>query len=279
MKRAFQTPLLLAAALGATISLAVPGTALAGASAPAPAENSQLRLLSADGAADADGARLAGVELQLAAGWKTYWRQPGDAGVPPHFDFSGSENLAEAEVLYPAPKRFREGPVESAGYDRSLVFPVRVMPADPGKPVGLSVRLDYGVCREVCVPASAEARLAMPAAAPRDIAAAVPISGALREVPAPPAEGGLGVVAVRHLGEAIEIDLRLADPKAAFDLFAEGPADWYLPLPEATGQTGDVATFRLRLASRPAGAKIEGQSFLFTATNGRRATEQRWRLD
>ena len=45
----------------------------------------------------------AGIEIKMQPGWKTYWRYPGDSGVPPHFDFSGSENLKTATVLYPAP--------------------------------------------------------------------------------------------------------------------------------------------------------------------------------
>src|SRR4029077_13039170 len=45
----------------------------------------------------------AGVEIKLQPGWKTYWRYPGDSGVPPRFDFSGSENLKSAKVLYQAP--------------------------------------------------------------------------------------------------------------------------------------------------------------------------------
>src|SRR5215203_947233 len=51
----------------------------------------------------------AGIEIKLSSGWKTYWRYPGDSGVPPAFDFSKSENVKTATVLFPAPTRFPDG--------------------------------------------------------------------------------------------------------------------------------------------------------------------------
>ncbi len=55
------------------------------------------------------GAFLGGIAFQLQPGWKTYWRYPGDSGVPPRFDFSRSRNLKHAAVMWPAPMRFDDG--------------------------------------------------------------------------------------------------------------------------------------------------------------------------
>lgn len=266
----------LAAALAAALSA---GGARAGASDWAKGFESRIRLISADGPANAAGEREAGIDLALEAGWKTYWRQPGDAGVPPSFDFSASRNLASARVLYPAPKRFVEGGVVSAGYSGSLVFPVLVAAKDPSAPVELVLKADYGICRETCVPASGEVALTIPADAPRDIAAAVPIGVAIRKVPEAAQASGLRVESVTVAADGLDIAVRLDDAGADGDLFAEGPADWYLPLPELQGHDGDLARFRLELSSRPAGAPIAGAAFVFTATNGARAIEQNWRLD
>ena len=86
----------------------------------------------------------AGVELKLKPGWKTYWRYPGDSGVPPRFDFARSENVRDVTVLWPAPQRFSDGSGSSIGYAGSVVFPLRIVPADERKPVLLRVDLDYG---------------------------------------------------------------------------------------------------------------------------------------
>src|SRR5215468_11734755 len=63
----------------------------------------------------------AGVEIKMQPGWKTYWRYPGDSGVPPHFDFSGSENLKAADVLYPAPHLLTDDTGQSLGYKDTII--------------------------------------------------------------------------------------------------------------------------------------------------------------
>src|SRR5262249_53432788 len=103
----------------------------------------------------------AGVEIKMQPGWKTYWRYPGDSGVPPHFDFSGSENLKTATVLYPAPHRFTDETGQTLGYKESVIFPLVVTPLQPDKPVRLRLKIDYAVCEKLCVPAEARAELTL----------------------------------------------------------------------------------------------------------------------
>lgn len=111
-----------------------------------------------------DGRPVAAVEIALADGWKTYWRSPGEGGgVPPSFNWDKSVNLAGAAVLYPVPTRFADKAGDTLGYKHSAVFPVEVTPKDPTKPVSLVLALDYGVCREICVPVEAELTLDIPA--------------------------------------------------------------------------------------------------------------------
>src|SRR4029078_2582444 len=101
----------------------------------------------------------AGIEIKLRPGWKTYWRYPGDSGVPPHFDFSGSENLKTATVLYPAPHLFTDETGQSLGYNDRIILPLVISPQQPGKPVRLRLKADYAVCEKLCVPAEGRAEL------------------------------------------------------------------------------------------------------------------------
>src|SRR5918998_4004655 len=127
------------------LSLALPAEALAARSAWSPAAQSQLRLLlAAPEAGRIDG----GIEIVLDPGWYTYWRNPGEAGVPPVFDFSGSENVADVKVLYPAPERYDDGASVSLIYRDEVVFPLTVIPVTPDAPVTLQVEAKFGVCRE-----------------------------------------------------------------------------------------------------------------------------------
>src|SRR5258707_272049 len=87
----------------------------------------------------------AGIEIKLDPGWKTYWRYPGDSGIPPRFDFSGSSNVKSAVVAWPVPKRFADGAGMSIGYDGGVIFPVRVVPENPDRPVSLRMKIDYAV--------------------------------------------------------------------------------------------------------------------------------------
>jgi len=102
----------------------------------------------------------AGVEIKLKDGWKTYWRYPGDSGVPPLLDFSKSQNLKAVVVRYPAPTLFSDGAGgNSIGYKGTVILPLHVVAQDASKPVTLNLKLDYAVCEKLCVPAEAKLEL------------------------------------------------------------------------------------------------------------------------
>ncbi len=104
---------------------------------------------------------LAGVEVRLDPHFITYWRDPGDAGVPPSFDVAASTNLKSAEVRYPAPERLDEAGTVAFGYSHDVVFPIAVTPLDPARPVTLAVGFTYAVCYNICLPARADLRLVL----------------------------------------------------------------------------------------------------------------------
>ena len=132
------------------LSLALPAAA-AGPVIPEPG----VQLIVPGGIAPSEGSYLIGLELDLPAGWHSYWRNPGDAGIAPRFSFETSSNLKALEVLYPAPERYFDGFSTSITYHDRVVFPLKVTPVDAGAPVELRLGLDYGYCREVCVPGHA----------------------------------------------------------------------------------------------------------------------------
>src|SRR5262245_57660158 len=99
---------------------------------------SGLRLIGGGEAAAAGGKTLrAGAEIRLGSGWKTYWRYPGDSGVPPSFDFGKSENVKSVSVQWPAPLRISDSEGVTIGYKTGVVFPLKIVAQDPAKPVML----------------------------------------------------------------------------------------------------------------------------------------------
>lgn len=99
-----------------------------------------------------DGTRMAALRLSLAPGWKTYWRAPGDAGIPPEFDWSGSDNLDSVAINWPAPKVFDQNGMRSVGYENNLIIPLHIKPTQGGTPVSLKATMEMGICADVCVP-------------------------------------------------------------------------------------------------------------------------------
>ncbi len=124
--------------------------------------NTSMRLIA--GASKPNETLHAGLEIRLAPGFKTYWRTPGESGVAPVASFEGSQNLKKAEVLFPAPQIFKEKSGTVIGYKDSIVWPIHVEAQDAAKPVLLNIKLDYGVCEKICVPASGTATISLTSA-------------------------------------------------------------------------------------------------------------------
>lgn len=100
------------------------------------------------------GSYMTALDLRLAPGWKTYWRAPGDAGIPPSFDWTGSDNIGEVRLHWPSPEIFELNGMRSVGYPDALVLPMEVIPKDASAPVRMTLSVDLGICKDVCVPAN-----------------------------------------------------------------------------------------------------------------------------
>lgn len=217
----------------------------------------------------------AGIEVRLAPGWKTYWRYPGDSGVPPALSFEGSQNVAGVTIAWPAPKRFADGGGGfSIGYKGAVLFPLKVAFADPGKPARLQVAFDFAVCEALCIPAKVDLALVIDAGGGADAAR---IATARANLPAPQALGADETPSVRSLAldttvtpHRLVIEVKATNPKA--DLFAEGPdANWALPLPQKTALPDGVARFVVPLEGVPSGVDPAGAMLTLTLVDGPKA--------
>lgn len=133
------------------------------------------------------GSHMAALHLTLKPEWKTYWRAPGDAGIPPQFDWSGSVNVKSVTFHWPSPKLFHSNGMRSVGYSGDVVLPIEVVPQDPKLPVHLQARVDLGICKDICVPASMTLAADLPNVGREDTA----IRAALRSSPSSAKSAGL----------------------------------------------------------------------------------------
>jgi len=273
----------------------------AAAQSPAPAATAWVQLTNArarllGGAAARVGAKsyLAGVEIALEDGWKTYWRMPGDAGVPPNFDWSGSSNVARVTVLYPAPTRMAEPAAETIGYKHQVLFPIEVVAKDASQPVGLTLALEFGVCREICIPAEARLSLALDpgmAGGPSPL-----VLAALEKVPRTPTHPNAeapGVTRTRAFLEGgnphLVVVARFPKGDRGADLFVEAPDGLYVPMakrvPNPTGDAearleadagNDLVRFEVDLARTGNARELKGRTLRLTLVSDAGAAETTW---
>jgi DsbC/DsbD-like thiol-disulfide interchange protein len=242
---------------------------------------SAVRLLAGANKANAESLR-AGIEMKIQPGWHTYWRYSGDSGVPPRFNFSGSDNIAAVKVLYPAPRALSDEAGTTIGYTGNVILPLRVTPQQKGKPVTLRVKIEYAVCEKLCVPVEASTELTIHSAGVESDAL---LTEAEARVPKPMTAAVAGLIARRVNDDKrkplVLVDLATRDVKPA-QIFVEGPsADWALPIPKpAQGAPAGHQHFSFELDGLPRGVDPKGPLELtFTIVRGDRASEVKTSLD
>lgn len=140
-----------------------------------------------DGGVTARGTYMTALRLTLTEGWKTYWRAPGDAGIPPQFNWRGSRNVGDVRVIWPTPHVFDQNGMQSIGYYDQLVLPVEITPTKAGQPVRLRGKMDIGICKDVCIPSTLSFNHQLDATAQRNPA----IVAALAQRPYSESEAGV----------------------------------------------------------------------------------------
>lgn len=115
-----------------------------------------------DGVPEDTAVLSAGLQLLLDEGWKTYWRSPGEVGIPPQVDWSASQNVASVQLEWPAPVRFTAFGIENFGYQGEVVFPLQIQLENPGKPAILAAKMSVLVCSDICVPQTLDLSLMLP---------------------------------------------------------------------------------------------------------------------
>jgi DsbC/DsbD-like thiol-disulfide interchange protein len=219
---------------------------------------------------------LGGIAFQLDGGWKTYWRTPGDSGVPPRFDFTKSDNIEAVTILWPAPSKFPDGAGGiSLGYQNHVVLPLRIVVKNPDKPVTLRAVINYAVCEKLCVPVEADAELGFTSVASTEDSA---LSAALDTVPKPANVGDPTPLAIRDVmrdgDQSVVVDVVAPEP-GAVNLFVEGPTpDWSLPVPKLLehGPEG-VKRFGFDLEGLPPGTKPDGAALKLTLVGAEHSYE------
>ncbi|HLY88968.1 MAG TPA: protein-disulfide reductase DsbD domain-containing protein, partial [Acetobacteraceae bacterium] len=216
------------AALELLLALVFHGSARAAASGWASNPHGAARLITAVEAAGAGQRVDVALQLRLTPGWHTYWRNPGDAGFAPTIDWSGSDNLARADIAWPAPHRLPSvDGLETIGYVDGVILPIAITLEHPGAPLHLHAEVDYASCKDICIPYHARLDVALPAGLALPGPDAPLIASARARVPEDPQSANLvllgATVAPMQGGARLSVQLRSTGAALhAPDLFLEG---------------------------------------------------------
>ncbi len=167
----------------------------------------------------------AGLHITLNEGWKTYWRNPGQTGIPPDIKIIG-DNIESFTIDFPLPLRIVDGSGEAFGYHEEVVFPISITPIDATKPVSAHLASFFGVCAEVCTPAKFEADANFNIGAPQSPL----IQNWQMRVPQL-----AQFISAAHISDHyLMLDLK----QSLTDIFIEGPDRYYFAAPDFKKETG-----------------------------------------
>ncbi len=125
-------------------------------------EKSKVRLISPMTASNNNNQLILALEYELEEEWKTYWKSPGGGGFPQKIIWNNSSNVKDIKILWPEPIEFEILGLKSIGYKDKVIFPLIVDLEDNQKQTNLNLNINYLVCKDVCIPGSADIFLNLP---------------------------------------------------------------------------------------------------------------------
>ena len=109
-----------------------------------------------------DGSHIAAIDIKLDKNWKTYWRVASAGGIPPLFDWTGSDNIGSVDFHWPVPSIIEEYGYTTVGYKDRLVLPFTITPTNPEAQISVDVSVQFGVCDDVCIPVEQSLQALLP---------------------------------------------------------------------------------------------------------------------
>ena len=235
--------------------------ALAASSGWHDGEGGRLRIVTAS-APDANGMLQGVLQIELKPGWKTYWRDPGDSGVPPQVTVEIRGKIRQARIAFPAPTRHDDGYSQWAGYDRSVLLPVS-LPLEAGRQAALTARVMIGMCEKICIPVQADLVID-PERPSQQIVEEALVHNAVAALPAPAAPG-FTASSGSAAGDKLIVEAALPEGAEAAELFLAGEDGYAFGTPVPRTAAGRLS-FEVPVLARPA-EKPSGQGLPYTLTS------------
>ncbi|MFD1327454.1 protein-disulfide reductase DsbD domain-containing protein [Mycoplana ramosa] len=231
----------------------------------------------------ADGQIPALLDVHLKPGWKTYWRDPGQSGIPPSVSIPDRTGLVLESMRFPVPKQFDDGYSRYTGYDQSVAFPLTLKRKDPAVGSGeVTASIFLGVCKEICIPVQTELTVDLNAAAMADPGDETIVAAAEADLPEPPSPD-FNVRDARWDDEGKSLSITFTAPAQPSDtppqVFVSGPDGFQFGTGAMPQRVGDAYRVDVPLLHKPKSASLAGAAILFTAESGDRSMETPLAID
>ncbi|SMC91084.1 protein-disulfide reductase DsbD domain-containing protein [Rhizobium sp. RU36D] len=236
-------------------------------------EGGRMRLILAP--PDAEGRRAGALEIEPLPGWITYWREPGDSGIPPQLAADPGSPYMISALAYPVPRRIDVGDVRDIGYDGPVTFTFTLEAAADAANVPLNATAFIGICRNICIPFQASFSLPLTPDATKDAEALAVIARAAATMPQAPSDD-FKVASFEMTADLKQLTVNLQLPKTARgepELFVTGPSGYVFTHFE--GRRAPDGNYRavFPIEKLPRNYTFSGQSWSVLAVSGTRAME------
>ncbi|WP_419913594.1 protein-disulfide reductase DsbD domain-containing protein [Hoeflea sp.] len=191
-----------------------------------------------------DGTIRAALDIELLPGWKTYWRDPGEAGVPPTFNVDRSQNISAAEIHFPAPERITDAYSTWAGYPYPVVLPITLTQKTPGKKSVVEADVFLGICESICIPLQTSFTLTVDPEKPANSYVKRLVRKAFEALPEEPGpDFDIVGAKVKEADKGFTLSVKLPETDEGSELFVTGPLGWHFTTPQITSFEDNMATF------------------------------------
>lgn len=213
--------------IAGALLLAMPVAAGAASTGWTTVEGGRIRLV-IDAGPRPDGTMRAALDIQLDPGWKTYWLDPGSAGVPPAFTMETERGPLDVSVGFPPPRRFSDSGGDWAGYDRPVALPITVRVPATARGTA-DAQAFIGICETICIPVQAQWTVALDGGPASDADLAL-IDAAFADRPAEAGPGFMVKVSAMS-AEALVLEADAPPDATILDLFVAGTESVSLAAP------------------------------------------------
>ncbi|MGO8089660.1 protein-disulfide reductase DsbD domain-containing protein [Rhizobium leguminosarum] len=267
---------LLMAVVSAVAALVPFYSAHAEMSAWADNEGGRMRLVAL--APDAGGKIRAALQIEPKPGWITYWKEPGNSGIPPQIAIAAESGVTLDAIAYPVPKHFFNGAIEDIAYDAPVTLPLSLTAAGKG-PVSIDAAAFIGICKDICIPFQANLQLKLGPAIQSHPQEEAILQAANARLPKPPSQD-FDVTAHAMSPDRKSLSLTLVLPsggpgegKAAPDIIVTGPSGYAFT--KQIGGKRDGAAFKvdISIGKLPKDYDMAGKQWSVLVIDGERAME------